>query len=84
MIDIDGDAILELLRRAEQFALLDGPRLERELDGVRLRAAAAFAEAGDDELSAFFRADAIVTRLRGMIERRRARLRPPPGGDRKL
>lgn len=73
MIDIDGDAILELLRRAEQFALLDGPRLERELDGVRRRAVAAFVEAGEDELTAWFRADALIVRLRGMIEKHRRR-----------
>ncbi|WP_036281893.1 hypothetical protein [Methylocystis sp. ATCC 49242] len=70
MIDL-GDAILELDRRAEQFAHLDGPRLDAEIEGVRRRAAAAFVAGGDDELTAFFRADALIVRLRGMIERRR-------------
>ncbi|MCC3243755.1 hypothetical protein LG047_00190 [Methylocystis sp. WRRC1] len=83
MIDL-GDAILELDRRAAQLAHLDGARLDDEIETIRRRAVDAFVAGGDDELRAWFRADAIVTRLRGMIERRRARLRPPPGGDRKL
>lgn len=75
MIDHDDpDIAVAMFGRAQHLARLDEQRLEHELRSIHTRAAAAFVERGDDELSAWFRAEEIVARLRAFVaNRRRAR-----------
>lgn len=82
MIDHDDpDFAVALFNRAAKLARLDDQRLARELKLLHERAAAVFAERGDDELSAYFAADSIVQRLRGLVANRR---RAQAGGGRKM
>lgn len=72
MIDAD-ELILELDKRARKLAALDDVRLERAFETIRARAVAAFVAAGESELEAFLSADAILQRLRVLVENRRRR-----------
>ncbi|MBG0801265.1 hypothetical protein IYW40_07185 [Methylocystis sp. H4A] len=83
MIDCDDpEMLVELLRQAENLAVLNDTRLERELAAIHERAIAQFIAGGATDIEAFFSADAIAARLRSLVaNRRRAHaLAGPPGG----
>ena len=74
MIDVDdSETLIELDRQAKNLSALSGARLEREIEAIRQRAVAGFTASGDDDLTAWFSADAIVTRLRALVANHRRR-----------
>lgn len=74
MINVDDpDISVALFSRAVQLAQLDDRRLEHELKQMQENAAAAFIASGESDLEAFFAAEGLVTKLRGLVARQRDR-----------
>lgn len=75
MIDTDDpETLLEIDHAAKNLsALADGPRLERAIAQIHKRAEALLIARGASDVEAFFHADAIVMRLRGLIAHHRRR-----------